>query len=280
MANRRKALRITKITIIHIFLLAGAVMALFPFFWMLKTSLATQGEALTFPPKFIPTTFIWDNYKVVWKDYGFSRFLLNTSFYTVIVTVGSVFASAMAAYAFSRIRWRGRNVVFLAYLGTLMIPYQVTLIPRFIIINNFGWVDTWKALIVPDVVGGAFGTFLLRQFFLGIPHELDDAAIIDGCGKFGVFYHITLPLGKTALVALGLINFIGYWNNYIWPLVVTNSERVTLLTVALSFFIGHYEIYWPDLMAGTVISVIPIIVIALWLQRYFVRGIALSGLKY
>jgi multiple sugar transport system permease protein len=225
----------------------------------------------------VPDPFIWSNYAHVLDLIPFGRFVLNTAFVAATVTILELITSSLSAYAFARLRFPGRDKLFLLYLGTLMIPGQVTIIPNFLVMSWLGWVDTYMALIIPAAFS-AFGTFLLRQFFLSIPPELEQAARIDGCSYFGVYRHIIIPLSGPALATLAVFAFMTQWNAFLWPLIVTNKETMRTLTVGLRYFGDESASQFNYLMAGTVMSIIPILILFLLLQRYFVRGIAMTGM--
>jgi multiple sugar transport system permease protein len=230
-----------------------------------------------YPPEWLPNPVIWSNYADVVRIMPFLRYALNTAFVAGSVTFLQLAVSSLAAYAFARLHFPGRDRLFLAYLATLMVPGQVTLIPNFLIIKYLGWIDTYQALIIPQVFS-AFGTFLLRQFFLTIPRELEDAARIDGAGAFGIYRQIILPLSGPALATLAVFTFTAQWNNFLWPLIVINDAQMRTLTVGLRALVGQYTVQYQLLMAGSVISLVPILVVFLFAQRAFVRGIALTGL--
>jgi len=258
-------------------LTVGSLWALFPFLWMIATSLKSDSQVLVYPPAWIPNPVVWGNYAEVTRLLPFGRFLLNTTVVAVTVTVLELFTSSLAGYAFARLRFPGRDKLFLLYLGTLMIPGQVTIIPNFLLISWLGWVDTYMALILPAAFS-AFGTFLLRQFFMSIPAELEHAARIDGCSFFGIYRYIILPLSGPALATLAVFAFMTQWNAFLWPLIVTNKETMRTLTVGIRYFGDDAPGQFNYLMAGTVMSLIPILALFLLLQRYFVRGIAMTGL--
>ena len=254
----------------------GSLWALFPFLWMISTSLKSDSQVLIYPPLWLPSPPIWDNYPAVLKLLPFGRFLVNTMIVAVTVTILELITSSFAAYAFARLRFPGRDKLFLLYLATLMIPGQVTIIPNFLVMSWLGWVDTYMALIIPAAFS-AFGTFLLRQFFLSIPPELEQAARMDGCSYFGIYRHIILPLSGPALATLAVFAFMTQWNAFLWPLIVTNKEAMRTLTVGIRYFGDEAAGQFNYLMAGTVMSIIPILIVFLVLQRYFVRGVALTG---
>ena len=252
-------------------------MAIFPFLWMISTSLKSDSQVLIYPPAWVPTPVVWQNYLEVLNLLPFGRFILNTAIVSVTVTILELITCSLAGYAFARLRFPGRDKLFLLYLGTLMIPGQVTIIPNFLLMSWLGWVDTYAALIVPAAFS-AFGTFLLRQFFLSIPAELEHAARIDGCSFFGIYRYIIIPLSGPALATLAVFSFMREWNAFLWPLIVTNKETMRTLTVGLRYFGDEQIGYFNYLMAGAVMSLIPILIVFLVLQRYFVRGIAMTGM--
>lgn len=218
------------------------------------------------------------NYWDAWKAVPFPRFYINSIIVAVCVTAGQVLTSSLAAYAFARLEFPGRDKIFLAYLGTMMIPGQVTMIPVFILLKRLGWIDTYQALILPGLFS-AYGTFLLRQFFLTIPKDLEDAAVIDGCSKLRIWWTIIVPLSKSALATLTTFTFMAAWNDFMWPLIVTNSMHMKTLPVGLASFQGQYTTEWTLLMAASMIVLLPVLVLYVFNQRFFTEGIVLSGLK-
>jgi multiple sugar transport system permease protein len=262
---------------LHAFLLAGSVLMLLPFAWMLSTSLKTPPETFTYPPIWIPKTIAWDNYARTIAAMPFGRFYLNSLIVTVSVTVLQIVTSSLAAFAFARLRFRGRNGLFLLYLATLMIPFQVTMIPNFIVVRLLGWYDTYQALILPPAFS-AFSTFLLRQYFMGIPFDLDEAARIDGASSFRIWWSVILPLSGPVLAALAIFVSLNTWNDFLWPLIVTNSPEMRTLPVGLSTFQGQFKVEWNLLMAGSVIAMLPVLAVYIIAQRWFIRGITLSGM--
>lgn len=275
--QRQRWLRALRSTCTFALLSLAAVLMLLPFVWMVSTSLKTQAGVFVYPPEWIPNPVQWRNYADVVRVMPFLRYVLNTTFVAISVTFLHLAVSSLAAYAFARLRFPGRDKLFLAYLATLMVPGQVTLIPNFLIVKYLGWIDTYQALIIPQIFT-AFGTFLLRQFFLTIPGELEDAARIDGASAFGIYWRIFLPLSGPALATLGVFTFTAQWNNFLWPLIVVNDEQMRTLTVGLRALVGQFTVQYPLLMAGSVISVLPMLVVFVLAQRFFVRGIALTGL--
>lgn len=275
-ARARRRRRVGKWLLV-IFLVPAAIFMLAPFVWMLSTSLKGVGQVFEFPPRWIPEAFHWENYTRVFKVLPFGRFFLNSAIVATTVTVLQLVTCSLAAYAFARLRFPGRDPLFLAYLGTLMIPGQVILIPNFILLRYLGWIDTYWALIVPGIFS-AFGTFLLRQYFLTIPGELEDAAVVDGATRFQIYTRVILPLAGPALSALAIFTFLGQWNSFLFPLVVTKSTQMSTLTVGLRTLQGQYNTDWTLLMAGAVIALAPVLLVFIFAQRYIIRGIALTGL--
>lgn len=264
--------------IAHIILFIGGLTMIIPFLWMLSTSLKNDQQAYIFPPIWIPDPVVFGNYKTVWEALPFDRFLINSLIVSVLVTLGQLATCSLGAFAFARMRFPGRDKLFVLYLGTMMIPFQVTMIPVFILVKYLKWLDTYQGLIIPSLFS-AYGTFLLRQFFMSIPSELEDAAKIDGCSYLRIFWNVIMPLSKPALATLGIFVFMWSWNNFLWPLLITNTLEMKTLPLGLSYFLGQYTIYWNLLMAGTTIALVPVLIVFFFAQRYFVEGITLTGLK-
>jgi multiple sugar transport system permease protein len=277
--STRQANKVIRRLVSHLILLVGCVVMAMPFIWMFLSSLKTDMEIFVFPPRLLPETVHWDNYLAVMESMPFGWFIFNSFKISLLAMIGQLLSCSLAAYAFARIKFPGRETVFVIWLACLMIPYQVNLIPQYVLFRSFGWLDTHFPLIVPNFFGGVFGTFLLRQFFLTLPSELEDAARIDGCSRFGIYWRIFLPLSKPALATLGVFVFMSNWNNLLGPVVYLSSYEKMTLTVGLAFFRGQYTTEWALLMAGAVISVIPIMVIYAAAQQYFVQGVVMSGIK-
>ncbi|ANX13351.1 sugar ABC transporter permease [Fictibacillus arsenicus] len=273
--NKRKWL---KKIVFYTTISLGALIMIIPFLWMLSTSIKDQGETMTLPPQFIPETITFINYAQVAESFPILKFLFNSFFVAVTSTLGQLLLCSMAAYAFSRLHFKGRDTLFFIYLATLMVPMQVTMTPQFILMKYLGWLDTYQGLILPGLFN-AFGTFLLRQFFLGIPKSLEEAAFIDGASHFRVFFQIILPLSKPALATLAIFSFMQSWNNFLWPLIIVSNQDLMTLPLGLSILQGRWATDWNLLMAGVVISVIPILAVYLFAQKYFIKGITLSGIK-
>ena len=259
-------------------LIAGGLLMIIPFWWMLVTSIKPPGSVLTVPPELFPRQPTLESYQRVFDTVPIGRMFFNSLVVTVVSVACQIATSAMAAYAFARMQWRGRNVVFLLYIATLMVPSQVTITPLFILMQRLGWVDTYPGLIAPSIVS-AFGVFLLRQAMLSVPREYEEAAVLDGATHWTIFRHVVLPMIGPALATLGVFATMSTWNSFLWPLFVTRDERLMTLPVGLALLHGRYTTEWSMVMAGAIISVVPIILVYLAAQRAFVRGVALSGLK-
>ncbi|GMQ78556.1 MAG: carbohydrate ABC transporter permease [Anaerolineae bacterium] len=262
---------------VHIALLVGGIIMILPFLWMLTTSLKPSSLMYS-GPYIIPTHFEWVNYLEALRAAPFTRYYLNSIIMTAGITIGQVLFSSLAAYAFARLRFPGRDLLFLIFLGTMMIPIHVTLIPSFLVVKWLGWIDTYQALIVPRLVS-AFGIFLLRQYYLSIPKELDEAALIDGASRLTVWWRIIIPLSRPALATLAIFSFLFAWNDFLWPLVVTNNPDMRTVQLGLAMFQGKYGTQWTLLMAGTVAATVPAIIAFLIGQRKFIQGITTTGIK-
>jgi multiple sugar transport system permease protein len=263
---------------LYLLLIVTAVMVVYPFLAMVLTSFKPQREVVTFPPHLLPSTWTLDNYRLIWTRIPFGLLLRNSVIYSTTITVVSLFFDSMCAYALARLTFRGRELIFLAVLATMMVPGQVTLIPLFLNLYSIGWINTFPGLIVPRLTS-AFGIFLLRQFFLSIPRELEDAARIDGASEFRIYGQIVLPLSGAALATLFVFHFMYNWNDFLWPLIVTTSDEMRTLPTGLALFMGEHNVEYGLLLAGATIAAAPLVIAFLFAQKYFVRGIALTGLK-
>lgn len=264
----------------YIFLIFMSIVAILPFIWMIRSSLMEAKQIFVMPPVWIPNPVRFDNYRRAMEIADFGRFFLNTIFIVFFVVTGTVLTSSAAAYAFSRIKWPGRDLVFGIIVSGMMLPYVVTLIPTFIGWNFVNAIDTYFPLIVPAWLGGgAYNIFLLRQFFRTIPGDLDQAAKIDGASHWCIFFRILLPLSKPSLVVVALFSFMGAWNDFMGPLVYLNSEEKFTLSLGLMMFKGVYTAQWELIMAASTIVIIPVLIVFLFGQRYFIEGIALTGMK-
>lgn len=275
----KKAIVLGKRVFAYFIMTLGAFAMVIPFIWMLSTALKEPGQVFTMPPIWIPKPIIWDNFSRAWKSLPFALFSTNSFKIAILGTLGTLLSCSWAAYAFARLRFPGKDALFAVILATMMIPGQITMIPIFIVMKYLGWYDTHLPLWVPSFFGSAFGTFLLRQFFTSLPEELDDAAKIDGCNPFEIYWRIYLPLSKPALATLGVLTFLGSWNNLLGPVIYLKTIEKFTLMIGLSFFQGQYVTDYSLLMAGSLISLIPIILLYVVAQKYFVQGIALTGIK-
>jgi multiple sugar transport system permease protein len=261
------------------FMIFIAFSMLVPLFWMISTSLKISSQISTYPPIWIPRPLAWRNFPDAFKAAPFFLFFYNTFKVSILETLGTLIVSSLAAFGFARMHFRGKEAAFLILLGTMMIPYTVRVIPLYAMFNKFGWIDTHTALIVPPMLSNVFGVFLLRQFFMSLPMDLDEAARIDGASSFMIYSRIILPLSKPALATLGLFTFRTAWNQFLPALVYINSQKKYLITIGLTMFQGEHQTAWNLMMTGAVISIIPIIVLFAAAQKYFIRGIALTGIK-
>ncbi len=271
-SGRRLAVR----ALILLLLLMGAAVVVLPFVYMLVSSLETNAQIGQLTPQFVPNPFMWDNYAQVWQTSRVGQFFVNSLVVAVATTVGQLLTASLAAYAFARLRFPGRSLLFAAYLATLIIPFQVTLIPNYILIRLLGWHNTYQGLIAP-FVSSVFSTFLLRQFFLTIPVDLEEAAVLDGAGHLTIYARIIMPLARPAVAALVIFAFLNSWNNFLWPLVVVDSESLKTLPLGIAEFEGQFTVQWNLLMAGASLSLVPVLIVYLIAQRWIVQGIALTG---
>ena len=264
---------------IHIALIPAAFVFLLPFLWMLSTSLKPDSQLYAYPPIWIPNPLQWSNYPETVTYVPFFLYLRNTLIISLSSMVGVVFSSALAAYSLARIRWPGRQILFLLTIATLMLPYQVTLIPVFLVFKNLGWVGDFRPLILPQFFGFAYYIFLMRQFFMSIPQELSEAAYIDGANEFRIFWSVILPLAKPALATVAVFQFIRSWTDYLNPLIYLNDQNLYTLQLGLQQYSSQYGREWGLLMAAAVLISLPPIVIFFLTQRTFVQGVTLTGIK-
>jgi multiple sugar transport system permease protein len=289
--GRRRALRLTRRGLLYAVLILGGLIMMVPFFWMIVTSLKTRAEVFGAPPLSLPSGPHFENYANMWNAFPnevtFGTFFANSMKIALLCTVGQLVSSSMAAYAFAVIPFRGRGPLFGILLATLIIPFQVVLVPNFILYRTLphptsasgNWIGTQEPLWVGAWLGGAFGIFLLRQFFLAIPRELADAARVDGANPWQIFTKVYVPLARPALATLAIFTFMWTWNDLLNPLIYLSDLDQYTTTVGLAFFQGQHVGKWPEMMAGALVSLAPMIVLFVVAQKYFVRGIALSGLK-
>ena len=262
----------------HVLLYTLAFATVAPFLWMVLTSFKDLSEIFSYPPTWWPERFTTENYTSAFQAAPFGRFYANSLFVAVVVTLGQLVTCSLAAYAFARMEFRGRDALFYVFLGTMMVPAHVTMIPSFMVLHWLGLVDTYGALILPGLAS-AFGTFLLRQFFLTLPRELEEAAFLDGYGRWHVLWKIVLPLSRPALATLAVFTFMGVFNDFLWALVVVNTQDLYTVQLGLAVFRDRYSTEWGSLMAGSVVATLPVLLLFLVAQKHFIQGIALSGLK-
>ena len=266
------------IVLAYIVLSIGAFSMAIPFIWMLSTAFKTPSQVFVIPPKWIPSPIITDNFKKLFSLMPFGRYYFNSVFVSVTGTLGRLLLAIFTAYAFSWLEFPGRDKIFILYLATMMIPFHVRLVPMFLIMRTLRWLDTYYVLIIPSLFS-VYAAFLLRQFFLGIHRDLIDAATIDGCNSWTILWRIVVPLSTPAIGALGIFTFLDEWNSFMWPLIMTSSNKMRVIPVGLAFLQDQYYTDYTILMAGAVLALVPVIIVFLAFQRYFVRGIVLSGLK-
>lgn len=262
----------------YILLSTVSLVMIFPFIWMVFTAFKGNQEVYVYPPTFFPQEFHWDNFSHVLETVPFVRFYFNSLLVTILITVSQVITSALAAYAFARLEFFGRDFLFILYLATLVIPNQVTMLPLFLLVSRLGWIDTYQALVIP-FLANAFAVFFLRQFFAGLPRELEDAARVDGAGRLRILMQIILPLARPALATITLFIFLSEWDSYLWPLIVTNTQAMRTLPIGLRFFVEESGAQLNYMMAGALMAVIPIILLFFAAQRQFIEGIAMTGTK-
>ncbi|GEM46765.1 carbohydrate ABC transporter permease [Deinococcus cellulosilyticus] len=257
-----------------------SALILFPALWMLSTALKPDVQVYANPPIWIPSPIKWENFVQAWTLAPFTRYTINTTLYTAAVIVGTLLSCSLAAYGFAKLRFPGRNILFTILLSTMMIPGMVTMIPQYILFSKLGWVGSYLPLIVPSYFAGAFFTFLLRQFYLGIPNELSEAARVDGANDLWIWWKVMVPLSKPALATVAIFTFEGTWDSYVGPLLYLNSDKLYTLQVGLQFFRTASEVQWQYLMAASILVMLPVIIIFFAFQKYFVEGAAIgSGVK-
>ncbi|RLC38191.1 MAG: carbohydrate ABC transporter permease [Candidatus Nealsonbacteria bacterium] len=255
-----------------------AVIIIIPFFWMISTSLKERGALMAIPIQWIPDKVSFEAYQKLFKIFPFGRAILNSMYVAIMTTFITISSAAMAAYVFAKIEFKGREKIFVLYLATLMIPSQVTMIPNFLVLKYMGLLNTFTGLMLPSLIN-AFATFILRQNMKVIPNDYIEAAVIDGASHFTIFYKVILPLSKPIIAALGIITFMGTWNSYLWPLIILTSRNKMTLPVGLSLLSGQHGAEYNLLMAGSLISIIPILIVFLFTQKYFEKGLSLGGIK-
>ena len=254
------------------------IIALLPFFWMVSSSLKTMDNIFAYPVQWIPNPVDWQSYPEAWAAQDFTRYFLNSTIVAVSITLGNLALASLAGYSLAKFRYKGRNLLFLLILSTMMLPLEVTMVPLFLLIKQFDWQNTYQGLIIPFLVDG-FGVFLMRQYLLAIPNDLIEAARLDGASELRIYAQIVMPLCKPALAALGVFTFREAWDMYIWPLIIISKDSLRPLPIGISLFMGENGTNWNQLMAVAAIGALPMIVLFFVLQRSFIQGIAITGLK-
>lgn len=271
--GRRRALNIIN----WVLLAAGSLLVLSPLWWMIITSVKTMQEVMTYPPTLWPDSWNWSNYIRTWEAAPFDLYTINTLTITILVVIGNVFVNSFIAYGFAKVPFKGRNALFAVVLSTMMIPGFVTLIPQYVLFAKLQWLNTYFPLVVPAFFGSAFNIFLLRQFYMTIPDELIEAAKMEGASHFWIWWKIGLPLTKPALATVAIFSFNGAWNDFLGPLLYVNDENLYTLQLGLQVFKGQMSTQWNYLMAGSLLVLLPVILLFFFFQKYFIQGINLQS---
>ena len=278
--NCPRILRISKRAGSYLFVITFALLFLMPFIWMVSTSLKDDAAISMSATSMWPDEFHWENYLRVFEGMPFWTYFKNSMFVTSLFMLGTLLSASLVEYGFSVMKWPGRDKVFIIVLVTMMLPMQVTMIPVFVLYKGFGWLDSFKPLIVPAFFGGgAFNIFLLRQFFLTIPRDLFDAARIDGCNEFQIYWRIVLPLAKPALATVGIMSFLFTWNDFLSPLIYLSDKLKSTMALGIVMFVGQHKTEWALLMVASILMMLPVILLFFFFQRYFIRGLMMSGIK-
>lgn len=262
----------------YLILILGALSASIPFLWMVSTALKSSDMLFIFPPEFIPDVVTMANFKEVFSAFPMTRFLTNSLLIAVVTMTGQLLLCSMAGYAFAKIDFKYKNLLFIIYLATLMVPKQVTMTPLFIIMTKLNWTNTYQALILPEMFS-AFGTFFMRQFFRNVPNSIEESAYMDGATTTQVFFRVVLPLARPSLATLGIFSFMQSWNNFLWPLIITSDTAKMTLPLGLSMLQGRWTTNWNLVMAGTLISILPILLVYIVAQKYIIQGMTHTGIK-
>ncbi|MEK5253948.1 carbohydrate ABC transporter permease [Paenibacillus sp. FSL F4-0125] len=278
MVGTNKGIRIGTMVLVYILLFATVLLMLVPYIWMLSSSLKLNKDVFSFPMQWIPANPRWENFVDIWTRIPLDRFIYNTAKLSIIVTILQLLTSSFAAYAFSKLHFRGKNVLFLGYIATIAIPWQAYMVPQFILMRYMGLNNTHLAIILLQAFS-AFGVFLMRQFYQGVPDELCEAARIDGLSEYGIWARIMLPLSKPALSTLTIFTFVATWNDFLGPMIYLTDTKLKTIQIGLRMFISQYSAEYGLIMAASVVSIIPVVIVFLALQKYFVQGVAASGIK-
>ena len=264
---------------VHLILFTGSLIMIFPFIWMFLSAFKTEKDVFVYPPKWLPSKWTFENFFKVFELVPFGRYYLNSIIVTSAITFGQVFIAILAAYALARLRFPGKNFVIVFLISTMIMPFQVILIPLFLIVHKFGWLDTYQGLIIPFLYNG-FSIFFLRQFFLTIPKDLEDAAKMDGCGYFGILFNVIIPNSKAAIGTISLFVFLTHWRSYLWPLIVTTSTEMRTLPIGLKYFMeeGGAQYHW--MMAASLMAIVPVLIVYILTEKHLVKSATLTGLKF
>lgn len=278
MAGSNKGIRMGTMVLVYALLFATVLCMLVPYLWMLSSSLKLNKDVFSFPMQWIPANPRWENFVDIWTKIPLGRFIYNTAKLSVIVTILQLLTSSFAAYAFSKLQFKGKNILFLGYIATIAIPWQAYMVPQFIMMRSLGLNNTHMAIILLQAFS-AFGVFLMRQFYQGVPDELCEAARIDGLSEYGIWARIMLPLSKPALSTLTIFTFVSTWNDFLGPMIYLTRTDLKTIQIGLRMFISQYSAEYGLIMAASVVSIIPVVIVFLALQKYFVQGVAASGIK-
>ena len=276
--SSEKKIKVGKL-ILYVVLSFGAIVMVLPFIWTVLSSLKNMGQTFAYPVKIFPDPVVWENYPESLSALPFGRAYWNSFYIAAIVVIFQLLTATMAGYSFAKLKFRGHGVIFVLFLATMMVPSQVTMIPLFLIMKKIGLLGSHMSLILPAALFNAFGVFLMRQFIAGLPDELEEAAIIDGASVPQIFFRIIIPLVKPSMAAFGIFVFLGQWNSFMYPLIFLNKTETFTVPLLLNFFKGTYATDYPLLMAGTVISVVPVLIVYLFFQKQIIQGIAITGMK-
>lgn len=276
--SSKKKIKVGKF-ILYVVLSFGAIVMVLPFIWTVLSSLKNMGQTFAYPVKIFPDPVVWENYPESLSALPFGRAYWNSFYIAAIVVIFQLLTATMAGYSFAKLKFRGHGVIFVLFLATMMVPSQVTMIPLFLIMKKIGLLGSHMSLILPAALFNAFGVFLMRQFIAGLPDELEEAAIIDGASVPQIFFRIIIPLVKPSMAAFGIFVFLGQWNSFMYPLIFLNKTETFTVPLLLNFFKGTYATDYPLLMAGTVISVVPVLIVYLFFQKQIIQGIAITGMK-
>ena len=276
--SSKKKIKVGKL-ILYVILSFGAIVMVLPFIWTVLSSLKNMGQNFAYPVKIFPDPVVWENYPESLSALPFGRAYWNSFYIAAIVVIFQLLTATMAGYSFAKLKFRGHGVIFVLFLATMMVPSQVTMIPLFLIMEKIGMLGSHMSLILPAALFNAFGVFLMRQFIAGLPDELEEAAIIDGASVPQIFFRIIIPLVKPSMAAFGIFVFLGQWNSFMYPLIFLNKTETFTVPLLLNFFKGTYATDYPLLMAGTVISVVPVLIVYLFFQKQIIQGIAITGMK-